>query len=127
MSLTKKIMLIDDQDYNLDTSSQILTPHYDVETYLCSIKAKCAIFSNPSIWGLIITDYQMPILDGVTLSKFLLSDKRTKNIPIVIYSAYDFEKEDLIRFNNLGISAVFEKMKMNNCDFLSKVNQLYIN
>lgn len=61
---------------------------------------------NKKYYDIVITDIQMPFLDGICMSKAIV--KIHKEQKIVIMSAYD-EKERLIELINLGIQGFLQK------------------
>lgn len=61
---------------------------------------------NSKHYDIVVTDIQMPRLDGIGLAKEIVNVN--KNQKIIIISAYD-DKEYLIDLINLGIDAFMEK------------------
>lgn len=58
---------------------------------------------------LVVTDCQMPRLDGISLIERLRTHEMTKHLPVIILSAkgYELNKVDLVE--RLGVSAVLPK------------------
>ncbi|WP_419698494.1 response regulator [Mucilaginibacter sp. NFX135] len=56
--------------------------------------------SIASIPDIIISDIQMPGINGIELCKLLKKDERTSHIPIVLITGYDDEKGQLISLKN---------------------------
>lgn len=87
------ILLIEDNDDfrfylkdNLKSSFKILEAVNGREGW------QKALASHPQ---LIVSDINMPEMDGVELSKKLKSDKRTKHIPVILLTALTGEREQL--------------------------------
>ena len=62
--------------------------------------------------NLIITDYEMPVMDGMETCQALKSNVRTREIPIVLLSSFPFTPEMIKEFNALGV----DSYKMKPCD-----------
>ena len=59
-------------------------------------------------FDLIITDINMPIMNGLEFLKVIKKKKKFKNIPVVIMSSCN-DNQDLKKFYSLGISGCFVK------------------
>jgi CheY-like chemotaxis protein len=55
---------------------------------------------------LFILDQQMPTIDGVALTKYLKINSRTKNVPVVMISAYPGVRK---RAEQIGVNDFLEK------------------
>lgn len=62
-----------------------------------------------SLPELLITDYQMPRLDGMELIERLRANEATRNLPVIMLTAKGFEipREEIQR--KLNVSAIFSK------------------
>ena len=82
----KRILFVDDEKGFTDTLKATFEPRgFDCLTAGNGIEAlKLAREKKPS---LIILDLIMPEMDGVETYKTLKADGRTKNIPIIVYTA----------------------------------------
>jgi len=91
--IKKKIVLIDDDERHLIATKELLEDEgYEVITHLNGFGATNAIkFIQPD---LVLLDVNMPALSGDRLSSVLLSNNKTKDVPIVFYSSND---EDSLR------------------------------
>ena len=69
---------------------------------------------------LIILDYLMPVLDGISVCKALKKDDATKLIPVIMATAYENEKE-----NGLAAGAVdFISKPIDRIDFLLRIRSV---
>lgn len=55
----------------------------------------------------------MPGLNGFETSKILKNNKDTKNIPIILLTAYEINEEDKIQLSNCGADVFFDKFYAN--------------
>lgn len=81
------LVIDDDEDYLTAISGLISSFEYDVVSEINSLKAFDIINSGKKI-DVIVADYMMPDLDGLTLKEKLNESDSTKNIPVVIISGY---------------------------------------
>ena len=58
--------------------------------------------------GLIITDYMMPHMDGIRFTELLKQDPRTKDVPVILITAYPSE-EVTERSLRKGVALALEK------------------
>ncbi len=91
--MRKKILVIDDDERHLITAKEILEEEgYDVITHHYAFGATNSVrVQQPD---LVLLDVNMPGLSGEKLSKVILSNEKSKDIPIVFYSSND---EDSLR------------------------------
>ncbi len=59
--------------------------------------------------ALLITDYQMPRMDGLTLCRQMRSETATSQVPIILLTAKGFELEDDQLKAELGLSEIVPK------------------
>ncbi|PHQ65852.1 MAG: diguanylate cyclase response regulator [Sulfurimonas sp.] len=85
----KRILCVDDIETNLFTLEALFETHHN-DKYMvitaASGKEALNILLSQKI-DLILLDVMMPELDGYETAKFILSNKRTKNIPIIFLTA----------------------------------------
>jgi two-component system, chemotaxis family, chemotaxis protein CheY len=65
-------------------------------------------FENKNSVDLIVTDINMPKMDGHNLIKKLKIDEETKMIPIVIISSME-EEASVVELNKMGIKGIIKK------------------
>jgi len=82
----KKILVVDDEFDLLTTWRLVLQMEgYEVSTASNGLLALESVRANPP--DLIITDWMMPIMDGVALCHALAADNTLAQIPVVLSSA----------------------------------------
>lgn len=59
--------------------------------------------------AMVITDYQMPRMDGLTLCRQLRSEPATSGLPIILLTAKGFELQDDELKAELGLSEIMTK------------------
>lgn len=86
MTPVKKMLLVDDEPELLDTLKDVFEPRgFTCFTAKDGLEAiKSAKKNKPSI---IILDLIMPIMDGIEACKTLKSNAKTKDIPLIVYTA----------------------------------------
>lgn len=86
----KKVLLCDDEAHIL-RAAQIKLSHagYDVSTAADGQEAWEAILANPP--DILVTDLQMPRLDGLELSRRVRETPATSHLPILMLTAKGFE------------------------------------
>ncbi len=99
-----KILLVDDDKAGIRLLEKVLNKDYDIEIASNGeIGFKRALELKPD---LIISDIQMPVMDGIQLTKELKNNESTKNIPIILVTAFNiYDKEA----ENSGCDGFFSK------------------
>ena len=84
--MTHKILIVDDEAHILQVLSlKLRNCGYDIATAIDGEDALYQVKSDPP--DLIISDVQMPYLNGLEFAKALSSDSSTSHIPVVILTA----------------------------------------
>lgn len=94
-----KVLIVDDNSFQLELIKESLSSDNRLLIYSTTdslLAYEFAFLINPDV---IILDVVMPRLDGIGLRKLLLSDEKTKNIPVIFLSG---SKEDKKRGLDLG-------------------------
>ena len=100
--IQKKILLVEDEDFAKEILSHYLSSYFEVEAKPNGMEAfKFLQYTDPP--SLIITDVDMPIMDGFSLLKKLKCHERLQNIPVIILSSRK-DRED--RRRGLAVGAV---------------------
>lgn len=88
--MSKKILLVDDEPFQLRLMQKVLAQNgFDVTTASCVVDA-FEILTN-EIQDLIISDIEMPEVDGFEFRKRLLDDNNLKNIPFLFHTSHNKE------------------------------------
>ena len=125
MSIVPKILIVDDMKTNIIIVEKLLLQHLDKEVIV--LKANSAdealALSEKDEISLVISDVQMPGMDGYELATQLLSNKKTESVPIILMTAAS--KEELDRFKGYQSGAIDYLDKPINAEvLLTKVNIL---
>lgn len=81
----KRILLADDNADMRAYLNQLLTPHYEVVTVA---NGKVALEESQRCRpDLVLTDYMMPVMDGLELVKAIRADPELSHLPIIMLSA----------------------------------------
>lgn len=84
--MTHKILVVDDEAHILQVLSlKLRRCGYDVATAVDGQDALQQALESPP--DLVITDVQMPYMNGIELSQALLDNKSTAHIPVVVLTA----------------------------------------
>ncbi len=89
----KRILIVEDDELILDNLKNLLSGYSKVDTANNGQVAYTKALQT--IPDLIVSDLQMPIVNGFELCKMLRSQEKTKNIPFVIMSASGSERAKL--------------------------------
>ncbi len=87
------ILVVDDQPANLTSLEQILRGDYRVSTATNGVD--CIENTYRLLPDLILLDVDMPVMDGLTVSRKLKADRTTSLIPIILVSALSRLEERL--------------------------------
>lgn len=88
----KKILIVDDKNSIIDLIVQFLGNSYDIETRNDGMEAFLYL-QEGNIPDLILTDLQMPVMDGIELIKKLKGSGFFADIPVIVLSSKDSSKD----------------------------------
>jgi len=103
----KTVLLVDDKIQLLALLKQILNPHYDVISKTNGLEAIEWIQSG-NIPDLILTDIQMPLMDGMKFIQIIKESGLFSEIPIIVLSGRESSKDRI------------ECLKQGASDYISK-------
>ena len=93
-----QILLVDDNPSNLKLLTVILKFHgHTIHTALNAEDAEIMIAA--SSFDLILTDIELPGMDGLTFTKKLKTNEKTRHIPIVAVTAFAMRGDDIKALN----------------------------
>ena len=118
----KRILIVDDSPIALELQSRLAVSRgYRVDKATDGAQALQAIQTNT--YELVVTDVEMPVMDGIELIKTLRMDPRHARLPIVISSSRDREQDRLL---GLDAGADYYLVKSNFQDeaLLNAIHQL---
>ncbi len=92
MNLLKRILIVDDSITVREVESRLLKSQgYEVETAVNGIDGWNAVRIQP--FDLVITDVDMPRMNGIELVRSMRKDARLKEIPVIMVSYKDREED----------------------------------
>ena len=95
--LTKATVIIDDEADLVDLFSEALELNsFKVCAFTNPLEALNSIEKNPEDYGLVISDFKMPIMDGNELCTKLININ--PNLKVILMSAYSDVKYDKEKF-----------------------------
>jgi CheY-like chemotaxis protein len=90
---TPRILVVDDNPTNLKLVSDVLAfDGYRILKAVDAEEAQCIIQQCPP--DLILTDIALPGMDGLTMTRLLKDDPKTRHIPIVALTAFAMKGDD---------------------------------
>lgn len=118
----KRILVVDDSMTTRSMIKNILTNiGYSVDAVLDAIEALVKL--KLSHYDLIITDIDMPKMDGFEFIETLKNDEMYMDIPVIVMSA--FTKENALRpLSKFKIDGYIQKDEFNQRDFIEKVKEV---
>ncbi|HOX57345.1 MAG TPA: hybrid sensor histidine kinase/response regulator [Candidatus Paceibacterota bacterium] len=118
----KRVLVVDDSLTVRELVRKILTTHgYLIDTAVDGTDGWNAVRSGD--YDLIITDVDMPHLDGIGLIALIKRDPRLKSLPIMVVS-YKESEEDRLRGMDAGADYYFPKGDFNDALLLQAVVDL---
>lgn len=102
-----RVLVVDDNALFIEMARYVLSAaSYDVET---AADASQALLKLPVfVPHVILMDVQMPVTDGIELTKRLKADPKTKHIVIVAFTAYAL-RGDAIKLQTAGFDGYIAK------------------
>jgi len=118
----KEILLVDDSITTRMLLKNILeTAGYRVTTAVDGIDALNKIKRNS--FALLVTDIEMPNMDGFGLIERIRADKALSTLPVIIITTRE-SKEDRIRGIDVGADAYIVKKGLNDTDLIEVISEL---
>ncbi|MGA1846997.1 hybrid sensor histidine kinase/response regulator [Deferribacter abyssi] len=118
-----KVLLVEDSFATRELEKHILlTAGFDV-IEATNGKEALNIFSNREDIKIIISDIEMPEMDGFTLTKNIRTGIRNPNIPIILISTLS-DKESINKGLKCGANFFITKNKFSEEEFLDKIRSL---
>jgi two-component system sensor histidine kinase and response regulator WspE len=118
----KRVLVVDDSITVRETERQVLeTRGYLVDVAVDGVDGWNALRTGR--YDLVVTDVDMPRLDGIELVRRVRADRRHANLPVVIVS-YKDRDEDRLRGLDAGASYYLPKSSFQDDRFLRAVEEL---
>jgi two-component system sensor histidine kinase and response regulator WspE len=119
---TKRILVVDDSITVRELERQLLESRgYAVDVAVDGMDGWNAVRSVE--YDLVVSDVDMPRMDGIQLVSQIKRDARLRSLPVIIVSYKDRE-EDRIRGLDVGASAYLTKSSFHDQRFLDTVSDL---
>jgi two-component system chemotaxis response regulator CheY len=108
--MNKTILIVDDSDFVVQMIAFVL--EQEGYTTLCGIDGQDALkhFDGQPI-HMVITDLNMPNMDGLNLISNIRLQPEYKNMPIVLFHSHDINDTDYLQRS--GATALFSKDMLN--------------
>jgi len=107
MSKKNKVLIVDDDKHNLNICQITLSDAYDIEIAHDGAEALNMLDTfKPDV---VLTDWEMPVLNGLELLKKIKSNPATKNIQVVMMSGIMTKRENLLDALQYGIIDLIRK------------------
>jgi two-component system sensor histidine kinase and response regulator WspE len=118
----RRVLVVDDSITVREVERQVLEAHgYAVEVAVDGMDGWNAIRTGH--YDLLVTDVDMPRMDGIELVRRVRADQRCRTLPIVVVS-YKEREEDRLRGLDAGASYYLPKAAFNDDSFLRAVDEL---
>lgn len=118
----KRVLVVDDSITVREVESRLLQNHgYEVEMAVNGVDAWNAV--RIGNYDLVITDVDMPRMNGIELVRAIKNDPRFKNLPIIMVS-YKEGKEDLAKGLEVGADYYLTKSNLQETTLIEAVNKL---
>jgi two-component system, chemotaxis family, sensor histidine kinase and response regulator WspE len=122
LKIAKRILVVDDSITVRELERQLLESRgYHVDLAVDGLDGWNAVRGNR--YDLIVSDVDMPRMDGIQLVRSIKQDPRLKSIPVVIISYKDRE-EDRIRGLDAGANSYLTKSSFHDQTFLDTIVDL---
>ncbi len=121
--MSYKILIVDDVNFFLELMKSYLSV-LDSEVFTARNGKEALSILEKDQMDLIVTDYEMPEMDGYELVLKLSKDDKLKNIPVIVATAH-LNDELRDRFFKIGAKA-FIKKPFNDLDFVKTVDSYLI-
>lgn len=109
MVMSHKILLVEDDEDNRDLVSFVLKrSKLDVELLIAENGEQAVQMATANPPSLILMDMQMPVMDGWQAVPLIKADERTKDIPIIAFTA-QARVEDKARTKAIGCVEHYSK------------------
>jgi len=118
----KRVLVVDDSVTVRELERQLLEHRgYKVDTAIDGVDGWNSVRSLP--YDLVVTDIDMPRMDGIQLVRHIRDDRRLHGLPVVVVSYKDRE-EDRIRGLDAGATAYLTKSSFHDQTFLNTIADL---
>lgn len=122
MVKTKKILFIEDEEIFIELfGDRLKRDGYEMTFARNGVWGLKEAFQND--YDLFIIDMVMPAMTGEEMIAKLKMDEKTKNVPIIVFSA-SVDEETQKRIEGMGITAFYVKTHLTPSELSKKVGEL---
>ena len=119
---SQRVLIVDDSPVALDLQARLVASRgYQVDRASNGLEALKAI--RDGNYQLVVTDVEMPEMDGITLIQTLRQDPRFRHLPVVICSSRDSE-QDRLQGMEAGADYYLIKSSFQDETLLNAIHQL---
>ncbi len=104
----KNILLVEDDEQNLKTLVDLLKSDYECISVQNGKEGLSYLENNPGEIDLIITELEMPVMNGFDMLEHIQEDPMKKNIPVLIETSPE-QKEKIARAFKAGADDILPK------------------
>jgi excisionase family DNA binding protein len=102
----RRVLLVDDEPSSLDLLTKMLATHYAIVSATDAAGALDMLRGNPAAYDMLISDLNMPGMDGLELIREVR--RLSSRLPIIIVTGYSTESS-AIQAVNLGVAGYLVK------------------
>ncbi|MCL2087895.1 MAG: response regulator [Oscillospiraceae bacterium] len=95
LNIKNKVLIVDDMEINRLVLSQILSDTYDIEEAEDGKEAITKLMNSDVKPDLLLLDIVMPQMNGLEVIEYMKSEPSLSNIPVILITSADQEKEGL--------------------------------
>ncbi len=125
MEKEKKILIVDDDPFSQKLTGRLLDSlPFKFKKYFAQQTQQGLMIAMNELPDLVITDWDMPVNDGISLLKKLRKKEQTKHIPIIMISAVMFSQSHYQDCLEAGAIDFFRK-PLQPAQFIAKIKSLF--
>ena len=122
MAQAKTILIVDDDPDVVESTKVVLeSAGYNVKTTVDGLDALTALKTEG--YDLVVSDIEMPRMNGFELVSKIRSDKKTADLPVVLVTALE-SREDRERGIEVGANAYIVKRSFDQSNLLEVISKL---
>ncbi len=115
----KNVLLVEDSLITRDHEKNVLI-NQNLNVFEASNGKEAIKYLENQIFDIIITDIEMPVMDGVEMIKYIKSKDKLSKIPIIVVSSY---KEYRDKIQKMGVTHFINKNDFNAQTFINTLKE----
>ncbi len=116
------ILVVDDDTITIEVIKAILSKDFNIESAGDGNEAMAQFNKNPP--DFVITDWNMPGMNGLELVQAIKHDPANKNIPIIMMTGYMTDMDNLLTAYNAGVIDFIRK-PFDSMELKARANSIY--